>query len=311
MTFGDEAHEAEDQTMDLTIVVVTYNSASTIEPLLDSIPKGLGPLKAEIVVVDNGSQDGTPDILETRTDCMLVRSTNTGYAGGINLGVMKGHPSPAILILNPDIRVQPDSIPPLVGALDEPGVHIAAPRVINPDGHLELSLRRNPSLSRALGLGRLGVAWASEYVTEREAYATSHDADWALGAALLISRHSYHALGGWDESYFLYSEETDFCLRAAELGMRTRYVPDSEVIHIGGASGRNDKTHMMQIVNRVRLYNRRNPTSKAWLYWALTILSEASWLARGHRQSLRAMIALVRPSARPPELGCSSGVLPR
>ena len=296
--------------LDLTIVVVTYNSAPVVRDLLDSIPAGLGPLRAEVIVVDNGSQDGTPDLLEPRSDCTVVRSTNTGYAGGINLGAARGSSTPALLILNPDVRLEPGSVQPMLEALDQPGVHIACPRVHNPDGGLELSLRRRPTILRALGLGRLGRPILSEYVTEPEAYQTTHDVDWALGAALLVSRHCFDALGGWDESYFLYSEETDFCLRANDLGMRTRYVADSSVMHIGGASGRTPATHSMQILNRVRLYRRRNGATRAWGYWALSVLGEIAWSLRGHHPSRFALLALLRPSVRPEALRCSSGLLP-
>ena len=126
-----------------------------------------------------------------------------------------------------------------------------------------------------------------------------------------MSRACFDAVDGWDESYFLYSEETDLCLRARELGLLTRYEPRSVVVHIGGQSGRNDKTHAMQIINRVRLYRRRNGTLASWCYYWLTIASELSWLARGYSQSWFAILNLLRPSLRPPELGCSQGLMPR
>jgi GT2 family glycosyltransferase len=135
--------------------------------------------------------------------------------------------------------------------------------------------------------------------------------DWALGAVLLMSRSCFDAVGGWDESFFLYSEETDLSLRARALGLLTRYEPRSVAVHIGGASGRNNSTHAMQIINRVRLYRRRNGPIASWCYYWLTIASEFSWAMRGHRQSRFAIAALLRPSLRPAELRCSDRVLPR
>jgi GT2 family glycosyltransferase len=134
--------------------------------------------------------------------------------------------------------------------------------------------------------------------------------DWALGAVLLMSRKCFDALGGWDESYFLYSEETDLSLRARDIGLLTRFEPNSVAIHIGGQSGRNNKTHAMQIVNRVRLYRRRNGVLASWCYYWLTVASELSWVARGHQQSRFAIAALLRPSLRPAELRCSDRLLP-
>lgn len=292
------------------VVVVTYNSAHVIEALLDSIPAALGPIEGHVVVVDNGSTDGTLAVLEQRSDCTVVRSTNVGYSGGINRAVAAAPLTDSILVLNPDVRLAAGAVPPLLAALG-PDVGIAVPRILSDAGTLEFSLRREPTLLRALGLTRTGIAALSEYVTEPEAYDVQHPVDWALGAVLLISRACHDKVGGWDESYFLYSEETDFCLKARDLGLSTVYVPASTAVHIGGQSGRNDRTHAMQIVNRVRLFGRRRGLLAAWPYLGLTVLSEFSWLLRGHQQSRHAIAALLLPSRRPAELGCSDHVIPR
>lgn len=296
---------------EIDVVIVTYNSAEVIGDLLGSLPAALDGLTANIVAVDNGSTDGTLKLLQSRDDCTVVQSTNVGYAGGINRGVQAGAGAEAVLILNPDVRMNEGSVAPLLEALRQPNTGIVAPQVRSASGELELSLRRDPTLLRALGLTRTGLGALSEYVSETEEYARPHEVDWALGAVLLISRACFDAIGGWDESYFLYSEETDFSLRARDIGLMTRYEPRSVVMHIGGQSGRNDKTHAMQIINRVRLYHRRNDVLSSWGYFWLTIASELSWILRGHRQSRFSVKALLRPSLRPPELGCSRRIMPR
>jgi len=296
---------------DLDVVVVTYNSVHVIGDLLDSLPSALGALTADVVAVDIGSTDGTAELVAARGDCKVVRSANVGYAGGINRGVREGGSAEAILILNPDVRLSENSIPPLLKALHEPHVGIVAPQVRSPEGELEFSLRREPSLLNATGLSRTGRPALSEHISDPADYARPRVVDWALGAVLLISRSCYDLLGGWDESFFLYSEETDFCLRARDLGLLTWYEPGSVAVHIGGASGRSGKTHSMQIVNRVRLYRRRHAALASWFYYGLTIARELSWIVRGHRESLSALVALVRPSRRPVELGCSGAMMPR
>jgi len=296
---------------DLDVVVVTYNSVHVIGDLLDSLPSALGALTAGVIVVDNGSTDGTVDFVTARGGCKVVRSANVGYAGGINRGVREGGSAEAILILNPDVRLSENSIPPLLKALHEPHVGIVAPQVRSPEGELEFSLRREPSLLNATGLSRTGRPALSEHISDPADYARPRVVDWALGAVLLISRSCYDLLGGWDESFFLYSEETDFCLRARDLGLLTWYEPGSVAVHIGGASGRSGKTHSMQIVNRVRLYRRRHAALTSWFYYGLTVARELSWIVRGHRESLSALVALVRPSRRPVELGCSGAMMPR
>jgi GT2 family glycosyltransferase len=197
-------------------------------------------------------------------------------------------------------------------ALSRAGTGIVAPTVLDDDGELHHSLRREPTLRRAVGLNRTAIPAFSEYLGRDSEYATPRKVDWALGAVLLISAQCFEAAGGWDDSYFLYSEETDFCLRARDLGYDTWYEPRAVVHHIGGQSGQGASIHAMQIVNRVRLYRRRNHPVPAVVYYALTILSELSWALRGGgANSWHAVKALVRPRSRPPELRCSEALIPR
>ena len=295
---------------DVAVVVVTHNSAHVIGDLLDSLPAALDGLTADVVVVDCGSTDGTASLLAGCGRCRVVRSANVGYAGGINRGVREAMSAEAILVLNPDVRLHPRSVPLLLAALQEPDVGIAAPQVRSPHGGLELSLRREPSLPRALGLTRTRRPVFSEYVSRPSDYAQPRIVDWALGAVLVMSRKCYDAVGGWDETYFLYSEETDLALRARDIGLLTRYVPGAVAVHIGGQSGRNHTTHAMQIVNRVRLYRRRHGALASWCYYWLLAANEMSRLARGNRTSWSGVMALLRPARRPAELGCSDRRMP-
>jgi len=296
--------------VDLNIVVVTYNSADVIVPLLDSIREAAGQLTVQVVVVDNGSTDGTAKRLRDREDVTLVPSTNTGYAAGLNLGVQRAEASGLLLLLNPDTRLKQGSIPPLVETAGIPGTGVVAPMVRDTGGVLQHSLRREPTLLRAIGLNWTGIPLFSEYLNRPSDYRTPRVVDWALGAALLLTRECYDAVGGLDESFFLYSEETDFCLRARELGYLTRFEPRSEVVHVGGGSGRDDRTHTMQVLNRVRLYARRHPRPLAYVYMAANLASEMSWIVRGHRPSRASVRALLSPGRRPAVLRLGTGLLP-
>jgi GT2 family glycosyltransferase len=298
-------------TPDLDVIIVTYNSVHVIGGLLGSLPAALGELAYDVVVVDNGSADGTAEFVESLGGCRVVRSANAGYAGGINRGVRESAAAAAILILNPDIRLGEKSVPPLLAAIQAPRVGIVAPQVRSPVGALEFSLRREPTVLRALGLTRTRLAALSEYVSKPACYAEAGVVDWALGAALLMSRECFDAVRGWDESYFLYSEETDICLRARDAGFLTCYQPQSVVVHIGGQSGRDNQTHAMRIVNRVRLYRRRHRAVASWAYYWLTVASQIPWLLRGHRECWSAIVAMLRPSRRPPELSCGDRLMPR
>jgi N-acetylglucosaminyl-diphospho-decaprenol L-rhamnosyltransferase len=296
---------------DVAVVIVTHNSAHVVGDLLDSLPAALGRLTADVVVVACGSTDGTTDVLAARGDCRVVPSANVGYAGGINRGVRTALPAKAILVLNPDLRLQENAVPALLTALQQPKVGIAAPQVRSPDGELVLSMRREPTLLRAVGLKRTRLAIFSEYVSDLEQYTRPCTVDWALGAILLMSRQCFEALGGWDETYFFYSEETDLALRARQAGLLTRYEPRAVAVHLGGESGRNHKTYVMQVVNRVRLYRRRHGVLASWCYFWLAAANELSRMSRGRRESWSAIAALLRPSLRPVELGCSGQRMPR
>jgi N-acetylglucosaminyl-diphospho-decaprenol L-rhamnosyltransferase len=296
---------------DLDVVIVTYNSAHVVGGLLDSLPAALDGLTADVIVVDNGSEDGTAEIVADRGDCRVVRSANVGYAAGINRGVREAVPAEAILILNPDVILTKDSVRPLLEVLSESDVGIVVPQVRSPAGELEFSLRREPTLLRALGLTRTRLPALSEYISDPDAYTRPCVVDWALGAVLLVSRKCYDTLSGLDESYFLYSEETDLSLRGRDMGLHTRYEPGAVAIHIGGASGRNQKTNVMQTVNRVRLYRRRHGIIASWCYLWLTAASEIAWLMRGHTMAESAIVPLLLPSRRPTELRCSDRLIPR
>jgi N-acetylglucosaminyl-diphospho-decaprenol L-rhamnosyltransferase len=295
----------------LNVIVVTYNSHHVIGELLDSLPAAIGELTADVIVVDNDSTDGTAEFVAARGGCRLIRSPNVGYAGGINRGVREAVPADAILILNPDVRLHRGSVPLLLEALQKPNVGIVVPQVRSPQGTLDFSLRREPTLSRALGLTKTGFAAFSEYVTKPAAYNSPQVVDWALGAILVMSRQCYNSLGGWDESYFLYSEETDLSLRARDLGLLTWYEPRAVAVHIGGQSGQNNKTYAMRCVNRIRLYRRRHGPLASWCFFWLTIAFELRWAIRGQKEAWSAIGAVLSPSRRPDELGCSDRLMPR
>jgi N-acetylglucosaminyl-diphospho-decaprenol L-rhamnosyltransferase len=294
----------------VSVVIVTYNSAHVIGALLESIPAALDGLSSEVIVVDNASTDGTAELLDVRGDCTVVRSDNVGYAGGVNRGVRESSGRGPILVLNPDLRLDPGSVRRMVGAIAQPGVGVVAPRVLGPDGELQHSLRREPTLARALGLTFTRLPIFSEYCNRARDYERPHDVDWALGAVLLVGRECFDALGGWDESYFLYSEETDFSLRARDRGWTTRYVPAAVATHIGRQSGYNNEIHTMQIVNRVRLYRRRHGRAASYGYLLLAIGSEGYRAALGVEQSRHAVRALLDPARRPAPLACGNGLLP-
>ncbi len=300
-----------DVRVDVAAVVVTHNSERHVGGLLDSLPAALGSLTYSVVVVDNGSSDATVERLEERRDCVVVPSTNEGYAAGVNRAVLASPDCDAVLVLNPDTTLDPGAVERMHAVLARPGVGIVAPRVREADGRLSPTLRRRPTLARVGGLSFTGLPAFTERIEEPSAYDHEHEVDWAVGAILLVSRACYDALDGIDESYFLYSEETDLSLRARDAGWVTVYTPGAGAMHVGGASGESPDTHTMKMVNRVRVYRRRTGTLRAAVYLSLLVLVEARRAVLGHAFSRTTVRALLRPACRPAVLHASEGWLPR
>jgi N-acetylglucosaminyl-diphospho-decaprenol L-rhamnosyltransferase len=257
--------------VDCGIIVVTYNNARHIAKLLASLPGACGGLKTRCVIVDNNSSDETMAILRSRKDVVAVQADrNLGYAGAINLARARIGCCSSLMILNPDLVLEPKAIDWLYQALGEPGVGITVPMLLGDDGSLYLSLRREPSVSRALGEALFGArwpqrpGWLSETIRDRDAYHDPRDVAWAGGAAILVSAACSEAVGDWDDRFFLYSEETDFAARARRCGYHVRYVPIARVCHEDGGSGRSPALAALLAVNRVRYYekyHRRPATS--------------------------------------------------
>ncbi|WP_219504597.1 glycosyltransferase family 2 protein [Nonomuraea ceibae] len=297
----------------VAVVIVTYNSADVLEGCLASLPAGAeGVELADVVVADNASKDGSTAIAD-RADLpvkVVQLGRNAGYAAGINAGIaaLDLDGLDAVYVLNPDCRLRPGAIAPLVACLAEhqagPRTGIVAPYMVNPDGSLQPSLRRAPTVARALveaviggdRAGRLGSL--GELVTDPRDYARPGAFAWVTGAAMLLSARMVREVGPWDESFLLYSEETDYCLRAADLGWRTWYEPASVIEHIGGDSGVNPMLAAMLVVNKVRLYRRRNGVVAGAAYFAAVLAGEAVRALAGRRTARAAVTALLRPSRR-------------
>lgn len=293
----------------IAAIVVTYNSKDYIGALLDSLPAAFCDLPRRIVVVDNGSTDGTPDLVEARGDATVIRSFNGGFAHGINVGAKAVPDASSLLILNPDATLEPGSVRTMQQVLHGTA-GIVAPKMLEADGSLSPSLRRFPTLPRVGGLSFTKLAIFAERIEDRREYLYEHVVDWTVGAVMLIARKCYDELQGFDESYFLYSEETDFCLRARIQGWATVYTPSAECMHVGGGSGESSTTHTMKAINRVRIYGRFHSRPMTWLYFSLVCGIEIRRAVLGNRHSRKTIRALIRPSRRPPELNANGSLLP-
>jgi GT2 family glycosyltransferase len=251
--------------LDVLVVVVTHDSRDALPAFADGLRAGMAGVDSwHLVVSDNASTDGSADLAQALLPeaSVLRHSGNRGYAAGINAAVAAAPPCRTVLVLNPDVRLGVGCASTLLAALDG-SAGIAVPQLFELDGTPAWSLRRAPSVSRALGEsvlgGRRAARWrCGELVAERDRPANRAVVDWATGAAWLVRTECFDALSGFDEAFFLYSEETDFALRARARGYTVVSVPDATAVHGGGRSNTDPALYALMTRNRVECYGRRH-----------------------------------------------------
>ena len=232
--------------LDLSVLIVTYNSARLIGPLLSRLQEDLAGVAAEVVVLDNASADGTAARVRREHPWvkLVASAANLGFAAGNNLAA-KHAAGRCLLLLNPDAIPAPGAIARGVALMDRhPGVGLAGGELRGADGSRQPSARMFPTLRDELftlsGLAarypgsrlfaRLDRRWADPE--------TPAAVDWIPGAFVFIRAQDFAALGGFDERFFMYYEEVDLCRRLHAIGRRIQYWPELKAMHIGGESAK-------------------------------------------------------------------------
>jgi N-acetylglucosaminyl-diphospho-decaprenol L-rhamnosyltransferase len=222
---------------DVSVVVVAWNALPWLEQCLESV-RG-----HEVVVVDNGSTDGTVEFVRERfPDVRLIEQENKGMGGGNNAG-MRAADGRYFFLLNSDAWVIGDALDKLVAFADaHPEVAVVGPKLLNTDGTLQRSVRGEPTLWRlateylfirklAPWSKRLNPLYRGDFAHDRV-----EEVDWLFGPALLVRREAADAVGLFDEDFFMFSEEVDWMTRFRRAGWSVVFFPDAEVMHVGGAS---------------------------------------------------------------------------
>jgi GT2 family glycosyltransferase len=295
----------------VAVVVVSYNSAANLPGFFRALAPALeGIDEAAVVLSDNASHDDSIAVARDVWQGLIVVSspTNRGYAAAINAGAAAVPLFDSLLVLNDDIRLAPGSVASLIGEFDSSDVGVVVPRLVDGDGELLKSQRRSPTITRVVAEAVLGGDRAgrhpstSEIVQSEAQYATSTDVTWASGCAWLISRSCWDLVGLWDESLFLYGEDLDYALRVGDAGLRIRYTPEAEAIHLVGPSHRDPRLWSMLVWNRYRVYRRRHGPLRSAMFRGGLILNEGIRAALGSPIHRAALGALLVTSRRPPEV---------
>jgi N-acetylglucosaminyl-diphospho-decaprenol L-rhamnosyltransferase len=218
---------------DVSVVVVTYNALPLLERSLESV-QGY-----ETIVVDHGSTDGTVDFVRERfPEARVIEQENLGFGTGNNTG-MRAASRDYFLLLNADAWVLGDAVERLVEfAETQPEAAVVGPKLLNPDGTLQRSVRGYPSTWRI----------ATEYLFLRKLAPRSRlfnafygagfdhesvrEAEFLGGACLLVRREAFEQVGGFDEDFFMMSEEVDWCYRFRQAGWKVLFYPGAEVVHV-------------------------------------------------------------------------------
>jgi hypothetical protein len=229
---------------DLAIVIVSTNEARWLEPCLSTVCASFGGASVDVVVVDNESSDGTRELVESRFPATrVVDSVNHGFSHANNRGAATCD-ARYVLFLNPDTEVVSGTFGELVEAMDErPDVGLIGVKQLTGDGELWPTIRYFPSVSRAWGEAfaserwpRRG-RWAGERETNLATYEQEVTCDWTSGSFMLARREALLSSGLLDERFFIYSEETDLCLRVKRAGWEIRHLPAMTIVHHAGKGG--------------------------------------------------------------------------
>jgi N-acetylglucosaminyl-diphospho-decaprenol L-rhamnosyltransferase len=285
------------------VVVVAHASRDTLRTCIAPLA---GAPDVTVIVVDTASADPAFDTIEDLPGVELVHAErNGGFAYGCNLGTARGT-APYVLLLNPDAALEADELAKLVAVLDgDVGVGLVAPRIVDEEGELQRSVRRFPRLSSALSKALLlhrvwpDAAWSDDLVHSAAAYDHAWDPEWVSGACMLVRRSELEALGGLDEGFFMYAEDTDLCWRIWDRGHRVRFEPAAVVVHGGGHSAPRSQLRTADVRSHIRYVLLREGAPAARRVALAVALDELTHLvlrarrpgyARGHRAGLRAAL---------------------
>lgn len=290
-------------TADLSVVVVTYQSAGFIEACLGAVDAAAGARSTEVVVVDNGSTDATLDLVERHHPQVRVirNGANLGFARACNVGIA-ATTGAHVVLLNPDAICESGSLSAVVAVLEQrERAAIGAPAIRNPDGTDQRTARAFPTASAVL-FGRRspltrwfpGNRWSRRYLSPAgpSTPGSPYRVDWVSGACLVISRRALDALGGLDDGFPMYWEDADLCRRAADLGLTTWCVPGAVVVHREGSCG------SRQSFRQIRWFHRGayRFAARHELIGLKTALRPVVFLVLAGRAGL---LALWRPSSDP------------
>jgi len=294
---------------DLSIVIVNWNVRDLLRRCLHSIISSLqlptSNLQIEVIVVDNASSDGSVAMVEEEFPQvrLIANSENVGFTVSNNQGIAVSR-GRYVLLLNPDTEIVGDALTTMVEYMDDhPQVGALGPQLLNPDGSIQSSRRRFPTLATAFLESTILQQWFPDDAVLRRYYILDRpddevqELDWVTGACLLARREAIEEAGLLDEGFFMYSEELDWCRRIKAQGWKMVYLPTAKVIHHGAQSSEQVKSfqHIQFQRSKIRYFRKHHGSWQAEVlrlfilatYLYQLIVEALKWLT-GHKRPLRA-----------------------
>lgn len=242
---------------DLSIIIVSWNTRQLLADCLVSVFQAADHLSLEVIVVDNASSDNSQDMVRQNfPQVRLVANVhNPGFAAANNQGLSLAA-GRYILLLNSDTVVPPQTLTTVVQYMDRtPNAGLCGVKLLNPDGTFQGSFANFPSLpgellsASGLGVRLFGPSYPSPRPSSNE---QPRPVDWVAGAFMCLRRDAFVQVGGMDETYYMYSEETDWCYRLQRAGWKIYYLPQVAITHFGGGSTQHRRVEM-----KARLYQSK------------------------------------------------------
>ncbi len=289
--------------IDLSVIIVSWNVRELLAACLESAARSLGGLRAEVIVVDSASSDGSAAMVAERFPWvrLVVMEDNVGFTAGNNIG-LRASEGRYVMLLNPDTEVIGDALAQMVAYLDaNPDVGAVGPHTLNTDGTTQSTRRRFPTFWTAV----FESTWLQphaprrlldRYYVDGPSDGATLDVDWVQGSALMVRRAAYVQAGEMDEGFVMYSEEMDWCRRIKGAGWRVVYLGSAQIVHHGGKSSEQvvAQRHIHFNASKVRYFQKYHgrPAAEALrlvlllnYVWQLGL--EAFKWALGHNRALR------------------------
>lgn len=267
----------------ISVIIVSWNTRELLAKALHSLPGDNAEFELETFVVDNGSQDGSVEMIRGQfPDATLIENEeNLGFAAANNLALQRVH-GEYILLLNSDAELLPGALEAMASLLSSvQTAGLVGAWILNPDRSMQASFVDFPNLWREFlilsGIGRRVFGnWYPSHNPKQSR--VSRSVDYVSGACLLVRRSAYDDVGGFDDTYFMYAEEVDLCYRMWQGGWQVWYQPEAEVLHMGGGSSRSipikreTDLYQSRVIYFLKHHGRFSATVLAGMIFVLTTL---------------------------------------